>query len=53
MRFGLILLVILLTACAEVRDTVNNCPDGKISWVDMLKVNDVEYVRLSEEQGEC
>lgn len=49
-KFSLCLLITVgfLSACSNVVDTVRGCPDGAISWVDTLMINDIVYTGYDE-----
>ena len=38
-----LMLVIFLSGCSNLVNIVTECPDAEISWVDVLKINDIKY----------
>lgn len=39
----LIVVLIVVSACSNATSFIKGCPNGSISWVDILMVNDVKY----------
>ncbi|MFB4162832.1 hypothetical protein ACE1TI_03095 [Alteribacillus sp. JSM 102045] len=33
--------LLLLVSCSQMTDRLRNCPDAAISWMDVLKIDDL------------